>query len=205
MSDKETKNIECKSMPDFYDIYISGDITEDTLKDLRKDIHEKLDEIEDIVYGQVSILQTIGINKDSVSIKLPCFNIHINTYGGEVYPGFGICNILEDLAKTYEVNIYCSGYIMSMGIPIILSGSKRFAYKNTTFMIHEISGYNFGKLAEIKDNVKELERLNKLVKYIIIAKTKISPKEIKDWYYAKKDVFLSAEEALKYGIIDEII
>ena len=92
-----------------------------------------------------------------------------------------------------------------MGIPIILSGTVRYAYKNTTFMIHEVSSFGWGKLTQIKEDVKETERLNSILKDIICKKSKVTKKEINEWYEKKRDVFLSAEEAKDYGLIDEII
>ena len=205
MAQSEIRDIAYKEMPPFFDIYISGDIEESTLEKFRKDVHDKLNDIDEIIIEQAKILQSIGIEQDKVSLRVPDFNIHINTYGGSVYAGLGICDIIEELKRNYNVNMYCSGYIMSMGIPIILSGTKRFAYKNTSFMIHEVSSFGWGKLTQIKEDVKETERLNSILKSMIVEKSKITKKEINDWYEKKKDTFMSADDALKYGLIDEII
>jgi ATP-dependent Clp protease protease subunit len=200
-----TNEMVCKVMPTFYDLYISGDIDENTLEKFRKDVHDKLNEIDSIAIEQAKILQSIGVDRENVQITLPNFNIHINTYGGSVYPGLGICDIIKELTETYNVTMFCSGYIMSMGIPIILSGTKRVAYKNTTFMIHEISTFTWDKLSKVKEDVKETERLNNILKDIICKKSKVTKKEINEWYEKKRDVFLSAEEAKDYGLVDEII
>lgn len=200
-----TKDITCKEMPPYYDLYISGDIEEDTLEKFRKEVHEKLNEIDSIVLEQFKILQSIGVSQENIQLRVPDFNIHINTYGGVVYAGLGICDIISELKENYNVNIYCSGYIMSMGIPIILSGTKRFAYKNTTFMIHEVSSCSWGKLTTLKEDVKETERLNNILKDIICKNSKITKKEINEWYEKKRDVYLSTEEAKDYGLIDEIL
>ena len=199
------KELNLRTMPEYYDLYITGDIEEQTLIDFRKSVLEKTKEVDDIIIEHVAILQTMGIEKEEAKLRVPDFNIHINTYGGSVYPGLGICDIITDLAKNFNVNIFCSGYIMSMGVPIILSGTKRFAYKNTTFMIHEISGFGWGKLTEIKEDLKETERLNNILKDIICKKSKVTKKEINEWYEKKRDVFLSTVEAKDYGLIDEII
>lgn len=205
MAESSTNDITCKLLPDSYTLYINGDIEESTLIDFRKQVNEKLDEIEKTVMEQNAALVAMGIDIEGAKIKLPSFDIYINTYGGSVYAGLGICDIIEELAKGYVVNIICSGYIMSMGIPIILSGTHRVAHKNTTFMIHEISSFSWDKLTKVKEDVKETERLNNIMKSIIVEKSKITMKKIDDWYEKKLDVFMSAEEALKYGLIDEIV
>lgn len=199
------KELNLRTMPEFYDFYITGDIEEQTLIDFRKAILEKTKEVDDIITEHVAILQAMGMEKEDAKLRVPDFNIHINTYGGSIYPGLGICDIIEELSKNFNVKIFCSGYIMSMGIPIILSGSVRYAYKNTTFMIHEVSSFGWGKLTQIKEDVKETERLNNILKDIICKKSKVTKKEINEWYEKKRDVFLSAEEAKDYGLIDEII
>lgn len=199
------KELNLRTMPEYYDLYITGDIEEQTLIDFRKSVLEKTKEVDDIIVEHVAILQAMGMEKEDAKLRVPDFNIHINTYGGSVYAGLGICDIIEELAKQFNVKIFCSGYIMSMGIPIILSGTVRYAYKNTTFMIHEISSFGWGKLTQIKEDVKETERLNIILKDIICKKSKVTKKEINEWYEKKRDVFLSAEEAKDYGLIDEII
>jgi ATP-dependent Clp protease protease subunit len=199
------KELNLRTMPEFYDLYITGDIEEQTLIDFRKSVLEKTKEVDDIIVEHVAILQAMGMEKEDAKLRVPDFNIHINTYGGSVYAGLGICDIIEELAKQFNVKIFCSGYIMSMGIPIILSGTVRYAYKNTTFMIHEVSSFGWGKLTQIKEDVKETERLNIILKDIICKKSKVTKKEINEWYEKKRDVFLSAEEAKDYGLIDEII
>lgn len=204
MSDKDNDLI-CKQMPDSMDIYISGDIDENSLEKFRKDINDKLEEIDKIISEQSTVLISLGISREDCKIRVPSFNIYINTYGGSVYPGLGICDMIEELTRNYDVNIICSGYIMSMGIPIMLSGTKRLAHKNTTFMIHEISTFTWDKLSKVKEDVKETERLNNILKDIIVKNSKVTKKEINDWYEKKIDKFMDVEEALKYGLIDEII
>ena len=201
---KENKEVSCKKLPESYDLYINGNISEETLIEFKKDIHEKLDEIEEIS-EMIHAIVSLGLGIEQAKTNLPEFNIHVTTYGGDVYAGLGICDLIKELSRTYKVNMICSGYIMSMGIPIILSGTEVHAYENSTFMIHEITGCSWDKFSKIKEDVKEFERLNKILKSIILEKTKITKAEIDDWFIKKMDVFMSAKEALKYGIVTKII
>ena len=202
---KENKEVSCKRLPESYELYINGNISEETLIDFKKDIHDKLDEIEEIISEMSRTIVSLGSGIESIKANLPEFNIHVTTYGGDVYAGLGICDLIKELSRTYKVNMICSGYIMSMGIPIILSGTEVYAYENSTFMIHEITACCWDKFSKIKEDVKEFERLNKILKSIILEKTKITKAEIDDWFIKKMDVFMSAKEALKYGIVTKII
>lgn len=92
-----------------------------------------------------------------------------------------------------------------MGIPIILAATERYSYPDTTFMIHEISSFYWGKLTEAKENLQEIERLNKAICDIIVRHTSITQDMLDDWYKHKKDVFMSAQQALDYKLIDKIL
>ena len=109
------------------------------------------------------------------------------------------------MSEDYTVIAFCRGYIMSIGIPIILAATERYSYADTTFMIHEISGLHWGKLTDAKENLEELERLNKIVCDIIVKHTSITQDMLDDWYIHKQDVFMSAQQALDYKLINIII
>lgn len=109
------------------------------------------------------------------------------------------------MSEDYKVIAYCRGYIMSMGIPIILAATKRYSYSDTTFMIHEIATLDWGKLIQIKEDIEETERLGKITSNIITNNTSITQDMLDDWYKHKKDVFMSAQQALDYKLIDQII
>ena len=92
-----------------------------------------------------------------------------------------------------------------MGIIILLAAKNRKAYRNTTFMIHEISGCFVGKVADMEETVDETKRLNNVTFDIIKKETNITKSKLMDIYERKKDWFITADEALELGIITEII
>jgi ATP-dependent Clp protease protease subunit len=72
-------------------------------------------------------------------------------------------------------------------------------------MIHEISSGAIGKLADLEESVDEAKRLNKVLFDIIEKETRITKAQLEEIYDKKQDWFITAEEALKLGIITEII
>ena len=94
---------------------------------------------------------------------------------------------------------------MSMGIIVALASPVRKAYRNTTFMIHQVSGMNFGTLQDMKESVEESQRVNSLLFDIIQKKSKVTKERLDEVAKQKEDWFFSAEEALDMGIITEII
>ena len=195
-----------KKLKERYNLYINEYIDKDALKSLNEDIIKYTTEIDEILLENENELRNCGYPiPDRNNVTKPIFYLHINTFGGSVYDGLGIYDIIKRLAENYEVIACCRGYIMSMGIPIILAATKRYSYPDTTFMIHEISSFYWGKLTEEKENLQETERLNKAICDIIVRHTSITQDMLDDWFAHKKDVFFNAQQALEYKLIDKIL
>ena len=195
-----------KKLKECYNLYINECIDKDALKSLNEDIIKYTTEINDILSENENELRSCGYPIPyRNNIVKPVFYLHINTFGGSVYDGLGIYNIIRNLAEKYKVIAYCRGYIMSMGIPIILAATERYSYPDTTFMIHEIATFDWGKLTQIKEDIEETERLGKITSNIITNNTSITQDMLDDWFAHKKDVFISAQQALDYKLIDKIL
>ena len=195
-----------KKLKECYNLYINECIDKEALKSLNEDIIKYTTEIEEILCENENELRSCGYPiPDRNNVTKPIFYLHINTFGGSVYDGLGIYNIIRNLAEKYKVIAYCRGYIMSMGIPIILAATERYSYPDTTFMIHEIATFDWGKLTQIKEDIEETERLGKITSNIITNNTSITQDMLDDWFAHKKDVFFNAQQALEYKLIDKII
>ena len=94
---------------------------------------------------------------------------------------------------------------MSMGIIVALGAKVRKGYRNTTFMIHQVSGFSFGTLKDMEETVAEVSRVNSMLFKVIKDKTKINDDQLNEVIKNKKDWFISADEALQLGILTEII
>ena len=190
--------------PKIHNIYINGDVDEkmwQTLVDKINEIKAADKEIDEINIGTLSLF---GIDAQAIH---PPVNIYLSTYGGDVYEMLSIYDVIKELTNTYEVNIFCSGKIMSAGTIIMLAVDleHRFSYQNTTFMYHTLSGWSWGKMKDIEENVEEKKRLHKLMWNILKEKTEIPEEKLDEIYKCKKDWFISSKEALKYKIIGKII
>jgi len=145
-----------------------------------------------------SILEINEYNKSSSPIKL-----YINSYGGDVYQFFGLIDVIT--ASKTPVHTYTLGAAMSCGLLVALAGHKRFAYKHSTFMYHQISLGEWDVAKNLEEDLNETKRLHKLIERMVLDKTTITKKQIKDIHNHKKDWYLNADEALHYKIIDQII
>lgn len=129
--------------------------------------------------------------------------IHINTYGGSIYDGLGICNAIQ--TSITPVHTYVRGYAMSMGFLIAAVGHERYAYENSTYMFHQASGFTGGFLEGIKDTHSEWVRLFDMYQDILNKVSDVDKDKMKEAIKTKSDWFITPEEALKYNLVDGII
>ena len=130
-------------------------------------------------------------------------SLYINSPGGSVTAGFAIYDTMQYIKC--DVSTICMGMAASMGAFLLSSGAKgkRFALPNSEIMIHQPSGGAQGQATEIEITAKQIlkirEGLNK-----ILADNTGKPIDIiaKD---TERDNFMSADEALDYGLVDKIL
>ena len=145
----------------------------------------------------------IDNGQDPSPAKLTPIEFYLSTYGGACYDGLALHDVLESSRTPIEV--ICTGKIMSMGVIVALGATVRKAYRNTTFMIHQVSGLSIGTLREMEDTVAEASRINEILFSIIKSKTKVTQEQLEEVLQKKKDWFLTAEEALNLGILTELL
>lgn len=128
-------------------------------------------------------------------------NVYINSYGGEVFEGFAIYNIL----KRYEgyKTITVDGIAASIASVIALSGDKLRMNKASMFMIHNASSWAYGTADEMDKVVQSLRQINSVIRGIYLEKVNVSEEQLTEMMNAEK--YLTAQECLDYGFADEII
>lgn len=148
-----------------------------------------------IVVAQLLHLAYEDPNKD--------ISLYINSPGGSVYDGMAIYDTMQFIKP--DVATYGIGLQASMGAFLLSSGTKgkRFALPNSRIMIHQPSSGTQGKVTDQEISLRESIRIKQLLNEILAKNTgqKISKIE-KD---VDRDYWMSAEEAKKYGLIDEIL
>ena len=195
----EIKEIEVKERT----ITIFNDVEEDTMATAIEKIFQINQEDEAWKRNLCSVMDMSGIKFDPTAIDMPHIQMLLSTYGGCVYDGLSLYDAIKN-SKT-EVDITCFGKIMSMGIVLLLAAKTRKAYRNTTFMIHEGSSGAIGKVSDMEDSIDESKRLNDIYFGIIESETKIPKAKLDEIRKRRKDWYFTAEEALEYGLITEII
>lgn len=153
------------------------------------------DQVANVVVAQLLFLRMEDPKKD--------INIYINSVGGYITAGLAIYDVLKWLPC--EINTYCIGQASSMGALLLAAGAKgkRLALPNSRIMIHQPIGGVAGTSADVALQAKEILYMKNRLNKILSDCTGQSIEKIT--VDVDRDFFMSPEEAVEYGLIDEII
>jgi ATP-dependent Clp protease protease subunit len=130
--------------------------------------------------------------------------LNIFSPGGSIFHGFVLYDTLRGLArKGHVITTVARGYAASMASIIFLAGDVRVVGEETHLMFHALSTMVAGSLHEIEDEAEFCKRLNARLDKIIVDRTKISAKMLKQHSH-KKDWWVPADECLKLGVAHAI-
>ena len=153
------------------------------------------DQNADIVVAQILYLESENPDKD--------ISIYINSPGGSVTAGLAIYDTMQYVKC--PIQTICLGQAASMGAFLLAGGSKgkRIALPSSRIMIHQPSGGASGQESDFSIHTKELIRMKKLsIKHFAECTGKSEKQVAKDM---ERDFFMTADEALEYGIIDKVM
>ena len=153
------------------------------------------DDVANVIQAQLLYLDSADPGKD--------IQIYFNTPGGAVHAGLGIYDTMQYV--TCDVATICTGMAASMGAVLMCAGTKgkRSALKHSRIMIHQPMGGAQGQATDIEITAREILKLRSEL-YSIIADHTGNPLE-KVEKDSDRDYWMTAKEALEYGMIDEIL
>jgi ATP-dependent Clp protease protease subunit len=173
-----------------YDIY--SRLLKDRIIMLQGEIN---DHVSSIIVAQLLFLEAENPEKD--------IYLYINSPGGVVTSGMAIYDTMNYIKP--DVVTICMGQAASMGAFLLSSGAKgkRFALPHARIMIHQPLGGAQGQATDIEIHAKEILRMKKELNRILAENTGQTLRKIeKD---TERDFFMSADEAMKYGLIDKVL
>ena len=153
------------------------------------------DFVANAVIAQMLFLQMEDPKKD--------ISLYINSPGGSVTDGMAIYDTMNFLQC--DIVTYCVGQAASMATLLLAAGtkSKRYALPNSRVMMHQPTGGATGQTSDISIAAKEILRWRARMNELISVQTNKTPKEIAS--DSDRDFYLSAKDALAYGIVDKVI
>ena len=176
--------------PDLRVIGLVGDIQEEKLAEI---IH--------------AFLYMNEVNKESSDEDKKDIEFYLSTYGGSADDMFALYDIMKLVQKTTDICTIGMGKVMSAGVLLLASGThgKRRIGKNCRVMLHSVMGGNHGSLHNLVNEMEAIQDLQEMYINCLVEETKMTKSQLKNMLERKVNVYLSAEEAIEYGIADEII
>ena len=148
-----------------------------------------------LIVAQLLFLEAQDPDKD--------IQFYINSPGGSVSAGLAIYDTMQYVKP--DVSTICVGMAASMGAFLLSSGAKgkRIALPNSEIMIHQPSGGSQGQCTDIQIQAEQILKIKQRLNTILAANTGKTVEEVER--DCERDHFMTAEEALEYGIIDQVI
>ncbi len=153
------------------------------------------DEFANIIIAQLLFLESADARKDIL--------LYVNCPGGSVYAGMGIYDTMQYIRP--DITTICTGLAASMGQVLLCAGTKgkRSALTHSRIMMHQPSGGVGGQTSDIEITAKQIITLRKELYEIIAKHSGKTYEQIEQ--DADRDFWMKADEALAYGLIDEVL
>lgn len=153
------------------------------------------DSVANVIIAQLLFLEAEDPEKD--------ISVYINSPGGSISAGLAIYDTMQYIRP--DVSTICVGLAASMGAFLLTAGQKgkRYALPNSEIMIHQPLGGTQGQATDIEIHARRIVTMKEMLNRILAERTGQKLEKIKA--DTERDFFMSANDALKYGIIDEVI
>jgi len=134
-------------------------------------------------------------------------DFYVNSAGGVASDMFAMYDFIREVREKMEIHTHGLGKVMSAAVLLLASGTKgkRKIGKYCRVMIHSVIGGSSGALHDLKNEMKEIQEIQDMYIDALSSETKLTKKKLKDLFAKNVNVYLSAEEAVKYGIADIIV
>ncbi len=153
------------------------------------------DESASLVIAQLLYLESESQSKD--------IHLYINSPGGSVTAGLAVYDTMQFIAP--EVSTACVGMAASMGAVLLAGGApkKRFILPHSSVMIHQVHGGTQGPAVDVEIYAKEMVRSRQAIYQILASHSGRTVEEIES--ASDRDNYLSAQEAIAFGLVDSLI
>lgn len=133
--------------------------------------------------------------------------MYVSTYGGSADEMFAIFDIMNHCKKSCHIETIGIGKVMSAGTLILAAGTKgkRKISRNCRVMLHQVSAGTFGPLFNMTTEIDAIQSLQDQYINAMVSCTNLSKRKLKSLLNERVNVYLTAEEAIEYGLADEII
>jgi len=189
-------------------VVISGEAAAAAEPDMRvvglyTDINEE--KVAEVTQALLYLNETNRLKEDEEE-KKP-IDFYISTYGGNADDMFALYDIMKQVQKETEIHTIGMGKVMSAGVLLLAGGTPghRKVGKNCRIMLHSVSSGNHGDLHNLVNEVEAIQELQEMYINCLTQETKMTKSQLKKMLERKVNVYLSAEQAVEYGIADMVL
>jgi ATP-dependent Clp protease protease subunit len=150
--------------------------------------------------ANVIVAQLLFLNREDPEKEI---QMYVNSPGGEIYSGLAIYDTMQMISN--PISTVAVGVAASFGTVLLTAGTKgrRYALPNSTIHLHQPLGGAQGQATDIEIQTRQIMRLRTLLNSILVKHTGQTLDVIKR--YTDRDFYLEAPEAVKYGIVDQVL
>ena len=151
--------------------------------------------------------KTMEEGKEEPIIAYKPFELIISTPGGTAVDMFSIYDMMRQIQDDCEIHTYGLGRVMSAGVVLLAAGTKgkRKIGANCRVMIHSVIGGHHGSIHNLENEMEEVRWIQDQYNKALCAETHLTPKLLKRLLSKNVNVYLTAQEAVDYGIADIIV
>jgi ATP-dependent Clp protease protease subunit len=162
----------------------------------------------ELIYGMIALKEAGKYEHEKTKKTLhEPFQFYLSTNGGSANDMFAIYDVMRQIRNECAIETVGLGKVMSAGVLLLAAGTrgKRKIGKNCRVMIHSVLAGQEGPLHNLENEMNEIRWTQERYIAALIAETKMSQSTINKLLQKHVNIYLSAEEAVKYGIADEVI
>lgn len=181
------------SQPDLRTMMLYGEVNEE--------------KVQELIVGTIMMTQAAAPNSYDEDGNLKPMKLYLSTYGGAADDMFSFYDVLNQAKETCELHTIGLGKVMSAGVLLLAAGTKghRYIGKNCRVMIHAVTAGNIGELHNLQNEMEAIQQLQDSYTNALVQETSMTKRQLNKLLDRKVNVYLTAQEAIEYGIADKIL
>ena len=161
----------------------------------------------DVIHHMLNLNQSGKKEDEDGNVTIEPFEFVISTWGGSAADMFAVYDVMRMIRQKCTIKTTGLGKVMSAGVLLLASGTKGFRRigKHCRVMLHSAASGHVGELYNLENELEELKMTQKAYIKTLSSETDMSSSYLKKLLNKRVNVYLTAQEALDLGIVDEII
>ena len=167
------------------------------------------EQVQEVCSGLLYLRHTCHeiVSPESEELIAHPVDFYISTWGGDALGMFAIYDLMRLMRDECPIYTYGIGKVMSAGVLLLAAGTKgeRRVGKHTRIMVHSVRGSHYGNIHSLQNEMDETRWIQNQLLDALVEETSLTKRKLNNILNKKVDVYLSAEEAVEFGIADIIV